>query len=162
MTNIPKRSRKAKSLGLIEAYQLYVKTADSPLPYKEYRKICEEYNKALMRRVLEEGERAKLPMGLGYIRVHKAKMNYNYMKFDYGTFNATGLKTYHVNDHSDDFKARILWEKSKSIHKGKKPYCLILTRQHKRRLAEIMKTDGGHKAYIEYTNMRAKRIARNS
>jgi hypothetical protein len=137
-------------LTLKDIYKKYKEGKKNPLDYKEFREICYMHNQLFMERVLVAGERMRIPFRLGFIRVKKTKMNYKYMMFDYETFNKTGEKVFHMNDHSDDFKARILWEKSKCIVPGKRPYCLRLTREYKRKLASIMKTPNGHNRYLTY------------
>jgi hypothetical protein len=135
--------------GLRDIYAFYSKNVDKPIEYKEFSEICKQHNKLFMEAVLTEGVNMRLPFRLGYLRVKKTKMDYKHMKLDYGTFNKTGEKVYHMNTHSDDFKARILWEKSKCIIPGKRLYCLQPTREYKRTLASIMKSENGHKRYLE-------------
>jgi hypothetical protein len=137
-------------LTLKDIYKKYKSSTKRPVDYKIFREICYRHNQIMMERVLERGERIRLPYRLGYIKVKKTKMNYNYMMFDYETFNKTGIKAFHMNEHSDDYKARILWEKSKCIVPGKRPYCLKFTRDHKRKLASIMKRPNGHSIYLTY------------
>lgn len=135
--------------GLKDMYAYYLVKAKSPVTYKEYVQICTAHNKLLMELVLYYSANIRLPHRLGYLRIKKTKMNYKYLKLDYGTYNKTGEMVYHLNEHSDDFKARFLWEKSKCVVKGKRPYCFQPTREHKRSLAEIMKSPGGHKIFSE-------------
>lgn len=136
--------------GLKEIYEFYKTKVKKPVDFKTFSNICKEHNKIFMRMVIDEGKRVRLPYRLGYLRVKKTKMNYDHLKLDYGTYNKTGIKTFHTNLHSDDFKARILWEKSVCVVKGKLPYCFQITRDNKRHLASIMNTPGGHKRYLEY------------
>lgn len=135
--------------GIREMYAYYLTTTTNPLGYEDYVKVCHAYNKQVMHQILHEAANFRLPYRLGYLRVKKIKMNYKYLKMDYGLYNKTGEKAYHLNEHSDDYKVRILWEKSKCVIKGKRAYSLTITREHKRELARIMKTPGGHKIYSE-------------
>lgn len=136
-------------LGIHDMYNYYKVRVKNPISFDRFKAIAYTTNKLVVDKVLE-GDTVKLPYRMGYLRVRKTKMNYDYLKFDYGTYNKTGIKAVHLNMHSDDFKARILWDKSKCIVAGKRPYCFQPTRVNfKRRLSAIMKTPGGHSRYLE-------------
>ena len=136
-------------LGIKDLYKHYIETTKGSLTYKQFKNVVYLHNKKLVDEVLD-GYTVKLPYRLGNLRIKKTKMNYDYVKFDYGTYNKTGIKAVHLNEHSDDFKARILWEKSKCIVDGKRPYCFQPTRVNfKRRLSGIMSIVNGHKRYLE-------------
>lgn len=135
--------------GIYSLYKVYKKTVENPMEFKLYRKVIFAFNKALMVEILEGASNIKLPARLGCIRVKKTQMTYKRLMFDYGEYNKSGLKTYHTNTHSDDFKVRILWEKSKCIISGKAPWSFTPARINKRRLAKLMKEEGGHKRYQE-------------
>lgn len=135
--------------GIYTFYRVYKKTVDNPLDFKVYRKVIFTFNKMLADQILDGASNIKLPARLGCIRVKKTKMTYKRLMFDYGEYNKSGLKTYHTNVHSDDYKVRILWEKSKCIIRGKEPWSFTPARINKRRLAKLMKEDGGHKRYTE-------------
>lgn len=134
--------------GLHEVYELYKKKVKKPVEFTVFKAICTLHNKLVMQKVME-GVNFRVPFRLGFIRVKKTKMTFSKLKFDYGEFNKTGIKSFFLNDHSDGFKAKLLWEKSKCIVKGKRPYCFQPTREWKRTLAAVMKTDGGHKQFME-------------
>lgn len=135
--------------GIYSLYKVYKKNVQDPMDFKTYRRVIFSFNKALMVEILEGASNIKLPARLGCIRVKKTQMTYKRLMFDYGEYNKSGLKTYHTNTHSDDFKVRILWEKSKCIISGKAPWSFTPARINKRRLAKLMKEDGGHKRYTE-------------
>ena len=135
--------------GIYSLYKVYKKEVKEPMDFKTYRRVLFAFNKRLMDEILEGASNIKLPARLGCIRVKKTKMNYKRLMFDYGEYNKSGLKTYHTNTHSDDYKVRILWEKSKCIIRGKEPWSFIPARINKRRLAKLMKEEGGHKRYTE-------------
>ena len=135
--------------GIYSLYKVYKKVVEEPLDFKTYRRVIFAFNKMIMDEILEGASNIKLPARLGCIRVKKSKMTYARLMFDYGEYNKSGLKTYHTNVHSDDYKVRILWEKSKCIISGKTPWSFIPARINKRRLAKLMKENGGHKRYQE-------------
>lgn len=135
--------------GVYHIYKYYKKTVNNPVEFKVFRKILFTHNKLLMQQVLEEGHMVRLPARLGRIRVRKTEMNYKQLKFDYGTYNKTGVKSYHVNTHSDDFKVRIFWEKSMCIVKGKTPWSFTPSRYNKRKLGKLMQETNGHNKYAQ-------------
>ena len=135
--------------GLHALYKFYKSRVTLPVDFKLFKAIVGQHNKLLMECILEYGDNIRLPNRLGYMRVKKTKMNYKYLMFDYGTYHKTGLKTFHLNEHSDDFKARLLWNKSKCIVKGRRPWSFTPTRENSRRLSSNMQERGGHKRYNE-------------
>lgn len=135
--------------GIYDMYRFYRERIKDPLSFELFRKIIFQHNRQLMTEVLQGAANVRLPNRLGFIRVRKTKMNYKHLKFDYGTYNKTGVKAFHLNEHSDDFKARVLWDKSRCIVKGKRPWSFKPSRENARMLSTIMKEEGGHKRYTE-------------
>lgn len=135
--------------GIYFLYKVYKKEIDNPVAFEKYRQVVFAFNKAIAIEILEKGSNIKLPGRMGCLRVKKTKMNYQRLFFDYGEFNKSGLKTYHTNVHSDDFKVKILWEKMNCIVKNKAPWSFTASRANKRTLARLMKENGGHKRYTE-------------
>lgn len=135
--------------GIYDIYKYYKSITKDPLDLKLFREIVFTFNKRIMNEILQGAANIRLPARLGYIRIKKTKMNYKNLKFDYGTYNKTGIKSFHLNEHSDDFKARILWDKSTCIVRGKRPWSFTASRENKRALCSIMKENGGHKRYTE-------------
>lgn len=135
--------------GIHELYKFYKTTVDNPVEFKMFKAIICKHNRLFMDCVLEYGDNVRLPNRLGYIRVKKTKMDYKNLMFDYGTYHKTGLKTFHLNEHSDDFKARLLWNKSKCIVAGKRPWSFTPSRENSRRLSSNMQESGGHTRYKE-------------
>lgn len=133
--------------GIYDLFKYYKETVKDPLDFKLFRAICFAHNKALSEEIIEKGSNVRLPNRLGYFRIKKTKMNYKNLKFDYSTYNKTGVKAYHLNEHSDDFRARFLWNKSKCIVKGKRPWSFTPSRKNKRAVAKVMLTN--HIIYTE-------------
>ena len=138
-----------KEKGIYSLYKYYKENSTDILSFPIFRQVIFTYNKMLMQEILNEASNIRLPYRLGYLRIKKSKMSYKHLKFDYGTYNKTGIKAFHLNEHSDDYKARILWDKCKCIVKGKRPWSFKPSRKNSRALAAIMKTNGGHKKYTE-------------
>jgi hypothetical protein len=138
-------------LGILDMYSYYKENTESPLPYKEYKKIVDSYMESVANMIIDEGYNFRLPSFLGYFRIRKNKINYDRLSIDWGTLKKTGIKTYHLNSHSDGYKIKFLWEKKRAIMKTgtKRPYSFVLSRDLKRRLAQVMKTPNGHMLYAE-------------
>lgn len=113
---------------------------------KEFKKILYDCNQLISDYILD-GRKVKLPYKLSTIWVRKKQMQYNKLHFDYAEYNKTGIKSVHLNQHSDDFYAYVHWDKSKCKVKNKVAYRFDLSRANKRRLAEVMKKKNGHHIY---------------
>jgi len=133
--------------GIYDLYKYYKSVVKEPLEFRTFRAVCFANNRLMAEEIIEKGSNLRLPNRLGYLRIRKTKMNYKNLKFDYSTYNKTGVKAYHLNEHSDDFRARFLWNKAKCIVKGKKPWSFTPSRHNKRAVAKVMLTD--HKIYTE-------------
>jgi hypothetical protein len=133
--------------GIVELYKYYSLGSGNTLDFKTFREVLFRHNKAIAEEVIDKGSNVRLPNRLGYLRVRKTKMNYKSLKFDYGTYNKTGIKSFHLNEHSDDFKARVLWNKGKCIVKGKRPWSFTPSRENKRAVSKVMQTN--HQIYTE-------------
>jgi hypothetical protein len=133
--------------GIYDIYKYYKTTVKEPLDFKTFKKVVFMHNKLLAQEVIEFGSNVRLPNRLGYFKIRKTKMNYKNLKFDYGTYNKTGVKAFHLNEHSDDFKCRFLWNKAKCIVKGKKPWSFTPSRENKRWSSKMMQED--HRIYTE-------------
>ena len=151
------RSNKlSKAKTLKEAFKRYKKKVSSgsinDIEYKEYRDICEDFNKMISSRILKNAKEFILPYRLGTIRIKKTKMDYmdqNKLKIDYATSNKINKKVYHLNDHTDGFRFRWFWGKKKAIVRWKRAYCFEPTRTNKRTLASLLKTEDKIVDYFE-------------
>lgn len=134
--------------GIHEMYKYYKSTRKDPVDYKTYKAICEEYAKICANKIIEESVHLRFPF-VGILRIKKTKQQYKTLKFDFQTYRETGIKAYHLNEHSDDFYAKWFWHKSNCRLPGKLPYSFTATRDNKRHLAKVMKSPGGHNRYYE-------------
>lgn len=134
-----------------ESYCKYVE--DNPLyqvDYKTFRGIIDDYFRYLRDEIIENGKEVKLPCRLGTLQIvkHKPKTYTNRsLRIDYGESKKLGKMVFHLNEHTDTFKYRFYWNKHNMIMKNKTKYQLVMTRDNKRHLAQILKN--GIRDYIE-------------
>ena len=135
-----------KSLTLTQIYKFYSKDLDEDskynIDYKTYREICEEFNKEVSRKILEEAWEFKMPYRLGSIRIKAIKMKYQHLKFNYELWAKQGIKSYHLNEHSAEHYGRWFWHKKNALIINKTFYSFKATRANSRALAKIMKQNG--------------------
>jgi hypothetical protein len=135
------------SLGLSQIYKQYKAIEENPLTEKEFKAVCYEFNKLASKEIIENSQILKLPYRLGELSIQKKKLNYNRLRFDFNTFNKTGIKAFHVNKHSDEYIAYFYWCKKKCKVKGKRYYHFKPTRCNSRAIAKVMNEPDGHKKY---------------
>lgn len=123
---------------------------DSKLTKKQLKQVMYLFNKLLSNLIINKGYKYKLPHRLGYLSIVKRKMAYHKLYFDFGEFNKTGNKTYHINDHSDGWYSNSHWEKKSCKIINKTWYSFKFTRENQRILASIMKKEQGHQIYREW------------
>jgi hypothetical protein len=132
-----------------DIYKAYIK-ANGVVDKRDFKKVLYLTNKLISHYIVNRGLTVALPYRLGSLSVRKKKMEFSKLHFDYAEYNKTGIKSYHLNPHSDEFYATAYWEKSKAIVKNKVAYRLDLTRQNKRDIASIMQEPNGHQIYEMY------------
>jgi hypothetical protein len=133
-------------LTLKHSYKYYIKDIDKESRYyikeKLYKDICEEFNKLLLFKIIEEGFIFTIPYRLGALSIKKRKTLINNLKHDYNIYNTKGLKNEHLNDHSGGYYCRFYWNKQNAIIVNKSNYSFIPTRTNKRYLASYIKENG--------------------
>lgn len=120
----------------------------NPLSSKDFKTVVYAYCK-LLREALLQGKTVILPTYLGHLQVSKKPVDLDKLGLDYAAYNTTGVKTFHLNEHSDGYRVRIGWRKSKCFISGKRPYCFQACRAFKRELAQRMKVPNAHTNYLE-------------
>lgn len=127
-------------------YKSYIEyVSDNPLyqvDYRTFRDIINDYFKYLRDELLENGKELKLPCRMGTLRIvkHKPKeYTGKSLRIDYGESKKQNKLIYHLNEHSGFFKYRAYWNKQNMLTPNKSKYQLILTRDNKRHLAQIIK-----------------------
>ena len=131
-----------KDFGSDDAYKYYKKNVIPELQVDKqtFRKICDEFNKGFIEKILRNSEEIRFPYRLGTLRIKKSKMKYddkNKLKIDWAASKKLGKRIYHLNDHTGGYKYRFYW--TKGIVKNITAYSFIPTRTNTRRLASILK-----------------------
>lgn len=134
-------------LTLKHSYQYYIKdiSEDSKynINYNLYRDICEDFNKEIMKSMIEEGEFFTMPYRLGTLRVKKRKVDFHNLKPNFNLWKETGLKTKYLNEHSGGYYCRFHWNKLiATVVRNRTIYSFIPTRFNKRYLAKTIKDNG--------------------
>ena len=130
--------------GCRDIYKFYKKNTIKELQadYKIFRKVCDEYNKALVDKMLDNSSEIKLLVRLGFMRVKKTKMNFadkNTLRIDWQKSKELKKRIYHMNAHTGGYKYRFYWKKG--AVKNITAYAFIPTRTNARRLAGILKDE---------------------
>lgn len=130
-------------------YARYPTPTDRQLSGPAFRAVLEAYNLGLSALVLA-GREVKLPFRLGTFYVQKKKLNYARLPFDYGHWQKTGLRRFHLNRHSDGYRASFHWRKQLAALTGIQLYACVPCRSLTRAISQRMQVLGGHKAYQVY------------
>lgn len=140
-------------LGIKDMYEFYKEYTPSPVSFKLYKEVVNEYLQEILNLIIDEGHNYRIPGMLGYFRIQKKMMDFDIQKMsvDWKASKEVGKRVYHLNNHSDGYRIKFLWEKKKAILKkdSKRPYSFTLARDVKRRLASVMKKPNGHTKYPE-------------
>jgi len=135
--------------NLRDSYKHYKQMSLTPVDIQTYLKMCGQFNKLLMNKVLE-GEEVTLPAKFGTLSIVGKKQK---IKFD-EQGNVIGLppdwkktkelwernpeakvkKTlvYCTNEHSSNIRYKFLWSKKRVLVENKTLYSLRMTRTNKR------------------------------
>lgn len=138
--------QETKSYTGKDFYKSYIDyVGDNPLyqvEYRAFRDIINDYFKYLRDELIENGKEIKLPCRLGTLSIvkHKPKeYSGRSLRIDYAETKKVGKIVYHLNEHSNFYKYRYYWNKHNMLNHNKTMYQLIMTRDNKRRLAQIIK-----------------------
>ena len=138
--------QETKSYTGKDFYKSYIDyVGDNPLyqvEYRVFRDIINDYFKYLRDELIENGKEVKLPCRMGTIQIvkHKPKeYTGKSLRIDYAESKKAGKVIYHLNEHSNFYKYRIYWNKQNMITPNKTKYQLVMTRDNKRHLAQIIK-----------------------
>lgn len=138
--------QETKSYTGKDFYKSYIDyVGDNPLyqvEYRVFRDIINDYFKYLRDELIENGKEVKLPCRMGTIQIvkHKPKeYTGKSLRIDYAESKKAGKIIYHLNEHSNFYKYRVYWNKQNMITPNKTKYQLVMTRDNKRHLAQIIK-----------------------
>ena len=126
-----------------DMYAEYIldKEVGSPydITYTEYVDICSIFYQMIVKAIIDDGIRFKLPFSLGEVFVIKRKVKYdNKMPIDWALTLQEGKRIYNLNEHTSGFGYKFFWTKPYKV-KNKFMYRLVLTRANKRHLAKMIK-----------------------
>lgn len=113
------------------------------IEFKEYVEILTKYYKTMMDDVLLKAGTIYLPFGMGSVCVVKKKAVLEHLsgqQVDWKTTNETGVRVFHLNEHSKGYKYIFEWAKRKVKVNKSNLYRFQLTRENKRRLAKLVKS----------------------
>lgn len=138
--------QETKSYTGKDFYKSYIDcVGDNPLyqvEYRVFRDIINDYFKYLRDELIENGKEIKLPCRLGTLSIvkHKPKeYSGRSLRIDYAESKKYNKVIYYLNDHTGGYKYRFYWNKHNMLTKNKTMYQLIMTRDNKRHLAQILK-----------------------
>jgi hypothetical protein len=142
----------------IDMYKEYIKDKPENSPYYvEYSffvELCNYFYKRAMEKLLYENQPFVFPFSLGTLTILKIKVkssDIRTMPIDWKNTVKYGKTIYHLNEHSRGFKYIFSWKKIDKKFENKYFYRLVMTRDNKRDLARIIKTNK-----CDYFEMRTK------
>ncbi len=129
--------------NLSDMYVDYIKDKDPlySIDFKTFYNICDIFYKEVIEQILK-GQVFNMPFGLGNIQISKRKITV-YKKaqsaVNWEETLKTGIKVWHLNEHSDGYNYGIDWNYGRSL-KYVRGYKFVPTRTFKRTLAKLIKT----------------------
>ena len=170
--------------GLPEIYQFYKnkftikeRECSSFVNYKVFAGIIKDFNKELIRIIIEEGSEFKLPVRLGFFRIRKYKKKIRFNED--GSIDTTTLKVdwneskklwakeypdksvkevknikhkplvYFLNEHTDGYNYLFYWHRKGSNAKNRGMFSAVFTNINFRYLARILKDENRTVEYYE-------------
>ena len=82
-----------------------------------------------------------MPYGLGFIQICKYKpknLDQQSLSVDYKASKEYDKRIFYLNEHSDGYKYRLYWSKLPRTFPDRYKYQLVLVRQNKRKLAQLI------------------------
>ena len=138
---------KREAYTIADFYESYCEyTKDNPLyqvAYKTFRDVVTEYFRYLRDEIIENGKEVRLPCRMGSLSIvkHKPKeYTGKSLRIDYAESKKYGKMIFHLNEETGGYKYRFYWNKQNMLTTNKTHYQLIMTRDNKRHLAQILKS----------------------
>ena len=138
---------KREAYTIADFYESYCEyTKDNPLyqvSYKTFRDVVTEYFRYLRDEIIENGKEVRLPCRMGSLSIvkHKPKeYTGKSLRIDYAESKKYGKMIFHLNEETGGYKYRFYWNKQNMLTTNKTHYQLIMTRDNKRHLAQIVKS----------------------
>lgn len=149
----------SKKYGLNDIYDFYKKNSKNPVDKKTFRSSWGDFAEIITDNIVS-GKDFFMPFRVGYlgIRKHKIKVKLNpdgtidkrYLRPDWKTTKdlwerdkeAKDRKQviFHLNKHFNGFNCKWFWDKRTCCIKNKSAYCLVMTRENKRKLSKAIFT----------------------
>jgi len=139
------------------------------ISFADYKIVLRTYASVFRNYLLDTGDRAKLPWGLGSFSVSKKKtkptivvngVEHVNLAIDFHKTKLLGKTVYHLNTHTDGYKCRWFWFESDARFPDSELFKFVPERNVKRKLAEYLKNPD--KRYIEIYNVWARERYANS
>ena len=138
---------KREAYTIADFYESYCEyTKDNPLyqvSYKTFRDVVTEYFRYLRDEIIENGKEVRLPCRMGSLSIVKHKPREytgKSLRIDYAESKKYGKMIFHLNEETGGYKYRFYWNKQNMLTTNKTHYQLIMTRDNKRHLAQILKS----------------------
>lgn len=141
-------------------YKLYkekYKGRDYNIPFGKYSELLNQCNQRLSEMIIEDGFDFNIPFRLGRVRIRIKKMNFKYLKPDWKATKELWKEdkeakenkqlVFHLNDHSDNYRAEWFYDKRTANYKNKSVYEFIATRKNKRAINPTIRRNGIKKYY---------------
>ena len=131
-----------KSKTLVDSYKEFDKSGDNiyKVDKSTYRNICIDFNEMLIDYIISDAGEVTLPCRLGTLRIKKIKSK-NRKMVDWKLTKEYGKLIYHLNMHTDGYYYKWFWHKKKAIFTNKSAYSFSPTRNNKRTLASLLKSN---------------------
>ena len=139
-------TEQTKRHSLSDCYKFFKEKYDISVSKKEYRSICYDFNKEIVKDVLK-GRVTKLPYYLGALWGKKFKSSK--LQVDFAETKRLGKTIVHLNEHSDGYSVRWAWEKKNNLITNLKYYTFVPSRENARALSGEVKKPDGHKKYFK-------------
>jgi nucleoid DNA-binding protein len=150
--------------GAREVYDKFcLKYPESPLSYEEWESIIYTYNKLFRDYLLETGEKAKLPFGLGPFSINKKKTKklkrykdkeYVNLPIDWVKTRKEGKRIYNFNLHTDGYRFKWLWFPKDSRFYQANIWVFKPSRESSRKITEYLKKPQQTELYKQWQQSR--------
>jgi len=118
---------------------------------KQYKKVCDSYNKSCFKSLLEEKE-VWFPFGLGRLFLSKSETNWDKPPVDWKATKKLGRYVHHINNETNMFILKFKWISLNYILKNGAYYSFTATFTNRREASRDFKEAKGNK-YKTYTTL---------
>lgn len=139
------KGRYANSFTVRDQYKEFhnrYKGTKFDLPYKQFKQLVSDFNDALIHHIIKDCGEFKIPFRLGKITIKKKKLNFDDIKrlpIDWVKTRELGTHVRLLNEHTNEYRYKVHWDKKSCIVKGKTIWAFIPTRKFFRTIAYEIK-----------------------